>query len=102
MRAKKAWVNPPQTVPFPWDQISQNLIILFVAHLSRNQREKRGVFPFSLRKGIDRPSSRLHLPQTHTAVADEPGIVAKTSESRGMAEWDAGERRAARGLKQQP
>ncbi|KAB2049587.1 hypothetical protein ES319_A13G186900v1 [Gossypium barbadense] len=74
MRAKKAWVNPPQTVPFPWDQISQNLIILFVAHLSRNQREKRGVFPFSLHKGIDRPSSRLHLPQTHTAVADEPDI----------------------------
>ncbi|KAG8479116.1 hypothetical protein CXB51_029932 [Gossypium anomalum] len=30
------------------------------------------------------------------------GIVAKISESRGVAEWDAGERRAARGLKQQP
>ncbi|KAK8358176.1 hypothetical protein V6Z11_A04G001200 [Gossypium hirsutum] len=41
------------------------------------------------------------VPRTSTPLlvhGSKPGIAAKISESRGVAEWDAGERRAARGL----
>ncbi|TYI30918.1 hypothetical protein ES332_A05G419800v1 [Gossypium tomentosum] len=63
-------------------------------------------FHFSL-LGIQ-PSLR-HLggssvPRTSTPLpvhGSRPDIAAKISESRGVAEWDAGERRAARGLMQQ-
>ncbi|TYH11038.1 hypothetical protein ES288_A07G226700v1 [Gossypium darwinii] len=43
-------------------------------------------------------SSVPHTSTPPMVHGSKPGIAAKISESRGVAEWDAGERRAVRGL----
>ncbi|TYI03041.1 hypothetical protein ES332_A11G309900v1 [Gossypium tomentosum] len=57
-----------------------------------------GIQPSLLHPGGSSVPCTSTPPPVH---GSRPDIAAKISESRGMAEWDVGERRAARGLMQQ-